>query len=303
MTIVVNDDQADEARRVAATAKAATLIEALPWLDRFHGETVVIKYGGHAMTDGGTARRVRPGPGVPAARRAAPGGRARRRPAGHRAPGPARHRVGLHRRAAGDHGRDHRRRPDGAQRQGQQGHRRPDQPVRAVAVGLSGEDANLFTAARKAAVVDGEPVDIGLVGEIVGDRSRPGQGRSSRTAGSRCMSSVARGADGDGVVYNVNADTAAAALAVALGAAKLVVLTDVAGLYRDWPDLGRGDQPARRRRPGKAAAGAVGRHDPEDGGLPHRGAAAASRRRTCSTAGWSTRSCWRSSPTPASAPW
>ena len=42
-------------------------------------------------------------------------------------------------------------------------------------------------------------------------------------------------ARGDGAVYNVNADTAAAALAVALGAAKLVVLTDVEGLYRDWP--------------------------------------------------------------------
>ncbi len=53
------------------------------------------------------------------------------------------------------------------------------------------------------------------------------------------ISSVARGADGpDGAstVYNVNADTAAAALAVALGAAKLVVLTDVEGLYRDWPN-------------------------------------------------------------------
>ncbi|MDR1294603.1 MAG: acetylglutamate kinase, partial [Bifidobacteriaceae bacterium] len=36
-------------------------------------------------------------------------------------------------------------------------------------------------------------------------------------------------------VYNVNADTAAAALAVALGATKLVILTDVEGLYRDWP--------------------------------------------------------------------
>src|SRR6266566_6403862 len=35
----------------AALAKAATLIEALPWLDRFHGQTAVIKYGGHAMTD------------------------------------------------------------------------------------------------------------------------------------------------------------------------------------------------------------------------------------------------------------
>ena len=37
-------------------------------------------------------------------------------------------------------------------------------------------------------------------------------------------------------VLNVNADTAAAALAVALGARKLVVLTDVEGLYRSWPD-------------------------------------------------------------------
>jgi acetylglutamate kinase len=37
-------------------------------------------------------------------------------------------------------------------------------------------------------------------------------------------------------VHNVNADTAAAALAVALGAEKLLVLTDVEGLYRDWPD-------------------------------------------------------------------
>src|ERR1700755_571343 len=34
-----------------ASAKAATLIEALPWLNRFHGQTVVIKYGGHAMAD------------------------------------------------------------------------------------------------------------------------------------------------------------------------------------------------------------------------------------------------------------
>src|ERR1700744_6287277 len=38
-------------RVAAASAKAGTLIEALPWLNRFHGQTVVIKYGGHAMTD------------------------------------------------------------------------------------------------------------------------------------------------------------------------------------------------------------------------------------------------------------
>ena len=48
------------------------------------------------------------------------------------------------------------------------------------------------------------------------------------------VSSVAP--DVDGVVHNVNADTAAAALAVALGAEKLLVLTDVEGLYRDWPN-------------------------------------------------------------------
>jgi acetylglutamate kinase len=44
--------------------------------------------------------------------------------------------------------------------------------------------------------------------------------------------------DADGVLHNLNADTAAAALAVALGARKLVVLTDVEGLYANWPDQG-----------------------------------------------------------------
>jgi acetylglutamate kinase len=75
-------------------------------------------------------------------------------------------------------------------------------------------------------------VDIGLVGDIV--VTDPGAVRALLADGRiPVVSSLARGADGE--VYNVNADTAAAALAVALGAAKLVVLTDVAGLYRDWP--------------------------------------------------------------------
>jgi acetylglutamate kinase len=103
---------------------------------------------------------------------------------------------------------------------------------RPFAIGLSGEDANLFTARRKLAVVDGERVDIGLVGDIVA--TDPGIIRAllddERIP---VVSSVARGEDGE--TYNVNADTAAAALAVALGATKLVVLTDVDGLYRDWP--------------------------------------------------------------------
>jgi acetylglutamate kinase len=99
------------------------------------------------------------------------------------------------------------------------------------AVGMSGEDANMFTASRRHAVVDGTPVDIGLVGEI--DAVDPGAVRVLLADGRvPVVSSVARGTSGE--VYNVNADTAAAALAVALGAAKLVVLTDVEGLYADW---------------------------------------------------------------------
>jgi acetylglutamate kinase len=100
------------------------------------------------------------------------------------------------------------------------------------AVGLSGEDAGTLTAIRKAAIVDGRSVDIGLVGEIV--QTDCGAIEALLADGRiPVVSSVAAGTGGE--VYNVNADTAAAALAVALGAAKLVVLTDVAGLYRDWP--------------------------------------------------------------------
>jgi acetylglutamate kinase len=99
------------------------------------------------------------------------------------------------------------------------------------AIGMSGEDANLFTASRRHAMVDGALVDIGLVGEI--DEVDPAAVRVLLADGRvPVVSSVARGAGGE--VYNVNADTAAAALAVALGAAKLVVLTDVEGLYADW---------------------------------------------------------------------
>src|SRR3954463_15697497 len=102
-----------------------------------------------------------------------------------------------------------------------------------LAVGLSGEDAGLFTATRTNTVVDGEKVDLGLVGEVA--QVRPEAVLDLVHAGRvPVISSVAP--DADGVVHNVNADTAAAALAVALGAEKLLVLTDVEGLYRDWPD-------------------------------------------------------------------
>lgn len=101
------------------------------------------------------------------------------------------------------------------------------------AVGLTGEDADTITAVKHMPEIDGELVDIGRVGEITSVSTT--LIRSLLDAGHiPVVSSVARSAE-DGHVYNVNADTAAAALAVALGARELLLLTDVAGLYADWP--------------------------------------------------------------------
>jgi acetylglutamate kinase len=232
MTIVIAERK-DAARRAAATAKAGTLIEALPWLDRFHGETVVIKYGGHAMT----AEDLRAG----FAQDLVFLKHAGLRPVVVHGGGPQvtghLDRLGIESeftaglRVTTEETID-------VVRMVLNGKVNKDivgliNRFGPYAVGLSGEDANLLTAERKYATVDGAPVDIGLVGEITAvDASMVhallDNGRIP------VISSVAHGADG--AVYNVNADTAAAALAVALGAAKLVVLTDVEGLYRDWPD-------------------------------------------------------------------
>ncbi|MBX3194953.1 MAG: acetylglutamate kinase [Microbacteriaceae bacterium] len=104
-----------------------------------------------------------------------------------------------------------------------------------LASAVSGEDAGLFRGRRRGATVDGEVVDIGLVGEVVG--VDPAAVRSVIAEGRiPVVSSIAPDGDVPGQSLNVNADSAAAALAIALGAAKLVVLTDVEGLYRDWPD-------------------------------------------------------------------
>jgi acetylglutamate kinase len=215
-----------------ALAKAATLIEALPWLERFHGRTVVVKYGGHAMSDEALRHAfaedivflryagLRPvvvhggGPQINAA--LARHGIESSFTAGLRVTTPEAMQV-VRMVLVGQVNRDivgliNRHGP--------------------FAVGMSGEDANLFTAERKPAMVDGEPVDIGQVGEIVGIDA--GAVRSLLDDGRvPVISSIARGDAGE--IYNVNADTAAAALAVALDAAKLIVLTDVEGLYADWP--------------------------------------------------------------------
>ena len=216
----------------AAHAKAATLVEALPWLERFHGKVVVIKYGGNAMTDDGLRRAfaedvvflryagLRPvvvhGGGPQISSMLDRLGIASEFRGGLRVTSPeamdvvrmvlvgqvGRELVGL----VNKHG--------------------------PFAVGLSGEDAGLFTAERRGSVVDGEPVDLGLVGDVVSVRP---EAVLDLVAAGRIpvVSSVAP--DRAGQVHNVNADTAASALAVALGAEKLVVLTDVAGLHRTWP--------------------------------------------------------------------
>jgi len=221
------------ARGHAALPKTQVLVEALPWLARFHGATVVIKYGGHAMS-------------TPALREAFAEDVVFLRLAGIRV-------VVVH--GGGPQITAHLDRL-GVPSTFTGGLRvtTPEtmQIVRMVlvgqvnrdvvglvnnhgpfAVGLSGEDANMFTARRRGAVVDGEEVDIGLVGDVV--EVAPETVNALLDSGKvPVVATVARGEDGG--VYNVNADTAAAALAVALGAAKFVVLTDVEGLYADWPN-------------------------------------------------------------------
>jgi acetylglutamate kinase len=101
------------------------------------------------------------------------------------------------------------------------------------AVGITGEDAHLFTATRRTVLVDGAATDIGLVGDVTS--VNPGAVLDLIAAGRiPVVSTIAP--DADGVVHNINADTAAAALAAGIGAEKLLMLTDVEGLYTDWPD-------------------------------------------------------------------
>ena len=218
--------------RDQALVKASVLVDALPWLEQFHGKVVVIKYGGNAMTSPELQRAfaqdvvflryagLRPvvvhggGPqitehldrlGMPSEFR---GGL--RVTTGEAMTVVRMVLVGQVNRdivnLINDHG--------------------------AFAVGLSGEDGGLLTAVRRGAVVDGEEVDIGLVGDVT--EVDPSTVLALLDAGRiPVIATVARGADG--ATYNVNADTAAAAVAIGLGAEKLVMLTDVEGLYGDWP--------------------------------------------------------------------
>jgi len=213
--------------------KAATLAAALPLLKAYHGKVVVVKYGGNAMTDpdlkkafaediaflrfAGFKPVVVHGGGPQISQMLDRLGIKSEFRGGLRVTTPEamdvvrmvlvgqvqRELVGL----INEHG--------------------------PLAIGLSGEDAGLFTAEATNTIVDGEEVDLGLVGEVA--QVRPESVLDLIEAGRiPVVSSVAP--DADGIVHNVNADSAAASLAVALGAEKLLVLTDVEGLYLDWPD-------------------------------------------------------------------
>lgn len=213
--------------------KAATLAEALPWLERHSGATVVVKYGGHAMVD--PELRATFAADVVFLRRVG------MRPVVVHGGGPQITAMldtlgvqstfvgGL--RVTTPEAMDVVRMVLTGQVQRQVvGLINQHGPL---AVGMSGEDAHLFTARRQVVARDGAEVDLGQVGELVSVDD--GFVRTVLDDGLiPVVSSVAR-AD-DGLVYNVNADTAAAALAVQLGADKLVVLTDVPGLYASWPD-------------------------------------------------------------------
>ncbi|MDQ1647067.1 MAG: acetylglutamate kinase [Cryptosporangiaceae bacterium] len=220
-------------RMGAALDKAATLVEALPWLERFHGAVAVVKFGGNAMIDEDLKRAfaadmvflqrvgLKPvvvhGGGPQITEMLGRLGIDSEFRGGLRVTTPEtmdvvrmvlmgqvnRQLVGL----INEHG--------------------------PFAVGMSGEDAQLLTAARRLATVDGELVDVGLVGDVA--QVDTGAIRALLDVGRiPIISTVAP--DVDGQIHNLNADTAAAALAEALGAQKLVILTDVEGLYADWPD-------------------------------------------------------------------
>ena len=214
--------------------KAEVLAEALPWLKQLHGKIVVIKYGGNAMTDE-TLRAafaadmaflrncgIHPvvvhggGPQITAMLR----------------------RLGIDK---GDFKGGFRVTTpevlDVARMVlfGQVGRELVNliNTHGPYAVGLTGEDAQLFTAVRRSVTVDGVATDIGLVGDV----DRVNTAAVLDLIAARRIPVVSTLApDVEGVVHNINADTAAAALAEALGAEKLLMLTDVEGLYTSWPD-------------------------------------------------------------------
>lgn len=216
-----------------AAIKAQTLIESLPWLQKFHGKIVVVKFGGNAMVDAELEKAfaedmaylrwvgIRPvvvhGGGPQISARLAELGIQSEFLGGFRVTTPETISIV----------RDVLREQISKQLAGL------IESAGAKTKIMSGEDANLFRAEKTYLDTDTGPVDIGLVGEV--SQVNPRIVLEALEAGQiPVVSTVALSANGD--LLNVNADLAAAALAVALGAEKLMVLTDVPGLYGDWPN-------------------------------------------------------------------
>jgi acetylglutamate kinase len=216
-----------------AQQKAAVLREALPWITRFHGQTVVIKYGGNAMVDEHLKRSfaadvallhfvgLRPvvvhGGGPQISHLAGELGITSEFIGGLRVTDEA---------------------MMGVVRMALLGQVNPEvvglvQAAGAPAVGVAGTDAGLLRV-RPATGPDGQ--DLGLVGEI--DEVRAGYLHDLLADGFLPVVATV-GRDADGVERNVNADIAAGAIAAALGASKLVYLTDVPGLYTEFGDPDR----------------------------------------------------------------
>jgi acetylglutamate kinase len=219
--------------KTVAAIKAQTLIESLPWLQKFHGKIVVVKFGGNAMVDAELEKAfaedmaylrwvgIRPvvvhGGGPQISARLAQLGIESEFRGGFRVTTPETISIV----------RDVLREQISKQLAGL------IEAAGAKTKIMSGEDANLFRAEKTMLETDNGPMDIGLVGEV--NQVNPRIVLEALEAGQiPVISTVALSASGD--LLNVNADLAAAALAVALGAEKLMVLTDVPGLYGDWPN-------------------------------------------------------------------
>lgn len=219
----------------AANIKAATLIESLPWLKKFSDEIIVVKFGGNAMVSEELTRAfaedmvylrtvgIKPvvvhGGGPQISKMLERLGIQSEFKGGYRVTTPEAMEV-VRMVLTGQVSRDL------VQDINEHG---------PLAAAISGEDAGLFVGERRGVMIDGEEVDLGLVGDVV--EVNPESVHAQIDAGRiPVVSSIAPDKHVPGQSLNVNADSAAASLAVALGAAKLVILTDVAGLYSDWPN-------------------------------------------------------------------
>ena len=238
--------------RLSLIEKASILTEALPWLETYVGKTVVIKYGGNAMVDEDLKRAfasdivfmkrcgVHPvvvhGGGPQISSMLGRLGIASEFRGGLRVTTPEAMDV-VRMVLVGQVGRDLVGLINRAQHARRRPVRRGRRPLHRRRAAAPSSTARRSTSASSAT------------------SSPCGPRRSAGLIDAGSVPVVASIApDADGVVHNVNADTAAAALAVALGAERLVVLTDVEGLYRDWPSSHRGDRGAQRLRAARADA-------------------------------------------------